>query len=41
MQALKRIAQPTDVASVVAFLASDQARWTMGDAIYVDGGSRL
>jgi len=41
MQALKRIAQPNDVASVVAFLASDEARWITGDTIYVDGGSRL
>jgi 3-oxoacyl-[acyl-carrier protein] reductase len=41
MQALKKIAQPSDVASVVAFLASDEARWITGDIIYVDGGSRL
>jgi 3-oxoacyl-[acyl-carrier protein] reductase len=41
MQALKRIAQPADVASVVAFLASDEAHWITGDTIYVDGGSRL
>jgi Enoyl-(Acyl carrier protein) reductase len=38
MQALKRIAQPADVASVVAFLASDEARWITGETIYVDGG---
>jgi 3-oxoacyl-[acyl-carrier protein] reductase len=41
MQALKRIAQPEDVAAVVGFLASDDARWVTGDIIYVDGGSRL
>lgn len=41
MQALKRIAQPTDIASVVRFLASDDARWITGDILYVDGGSRL
>jgi NAD(P)-dependent dehydrogenase (short-subunit alcohol dehydrogenase family) len=41
MQALKKIAEPSDVASVVAFLASDEARWITGDIIYVDGGSRL
>ena len=41
MQALKRIAQPTDVASIVVFLASEEARWITGDIIYVDGGSRL
>jgi 3-oxoacyl-[acyl-carrier protein] reductase len=41
MQALKRIGQADDVASVVAFLASDDARWITGDTIAVDGGSRL
>jgi 3-oxoacyl-[acyl-carrier protein] reductase len=29
------------VASVIAFLASDQARWITGDTIHVDGGSKL
>ena len=41
MQALKRIAQPDDIAAVVAFLASDHARWVTGDTVRVDGGSRL
>lgn len=41
MQALKRIAQPDDIAAVVAFLASDDARWVTGDIVRVDGGSRL
>jgi NAD(P)-dependent dehydrogenase (short-subunit alcohol dehydrogenase family) len=41
MQALKRIGQPPDVASVVAFLASVVARWITGDTIHVDGGSKL
>jgi NAD(P)-dependent dehydrogenase (short-subunit alcohol dehydrogenase family) len=41
MQALKRIGQPDDVASVVAFLVSDAARWITGDVIAVDGGSKL
>ena len=41
MQALKRIGKPDDVASVVAFLASDEARWITGDIIAVDGGSKL
>jgi len=41
MQALKRIGEPADVASVVAFLASNEARWITGDTINVDGGSRL
>lgn len=41
MQALKHIAQPNDIADVVAFLASDEARWITGDTIRVDGGSKL
>ena len=41
MQSLKRIAQPDDIGGVVAFLASDDARWITGDTIHVDGGSKL
>ncbi len=41
MQALKRLAQPDDIALVVAFLASDDARWITGDTVRVDGGSKL
>ena len=41
MQALKRIGKPEDVADVVAFLASDGARWITGASIRVDGGSKL
>jgi 3-oxoacyl-[acyl-carrier protein] reductase len=41
MQALKRIGKPEDVADVVAFLASDAARWITGASIPVDGGSKL
>jgi NAD(P)-dependent dehydrogenase (short-subunit alcohol dehydrogenase family) len=41
MQALKRIAQPDDIGGVIAFLASDAARWITGDTVRVDGGSKL
>jgi len=41
VQALKRIGKPEDVADVVAFLASDAARWITGASIPVDGGSKL
>jgi len=41
MQALKRIGKPEDIADVVAFMASDGARWITGASIPVDGGSKL
>jgi 3-oxoacyl-[acyl-carrier protein] reductase len=41
MQALKRVGKPEDIADVVAFLASDAARWIPGASIPVDGGSKL
>jgi NAD(P)-dependent dehydrogenase (short-subunit alcohol dehydrogenase family) len=41
MQASKRIGKPEDVADVVAFVASDGARWITGASIPVDGGSKL
>lgn len=41
MQAMQRLAQPEDIGPVVAFLASDDARWITGDTVHVDGGSKL
>jgi 3-oxoacyl-[acyl-carrier protein] reductase len=41
LQALKRLAQPDDIGGVIAFLASEDARWITGDTIRVDGGSKL
>jgi NAD(P)-dependent dehydrogenase (short-subunit alcohol dehydrogenase family) len=37
--AFKRTGQPEDVADVVAFLASDAARWITGREIVTDGGT--
>ena len=35
------IGQPDDIGDVVAFLASDAARWITGDTLQVGGGSKL
>jgi len=35
---LRRWAEPADIADVVAFLASDAARFVTGETICVDGG---
>src|ERR1700728_4705974 len=35
MQALNRIAKPDDIGGVIAFLASDAARWITGDIVRV------
>jgi len=39
--ALNRIGQPSDIADIVAFLASDDARWITGDLIDATGGTFL
>ena len=36
----KRLGQPQDIADVVAFLVSDEARWITGQEILVNGGAK-
>jgi len=38
---LRRIGQPEDIADVILFLASDQARWLTGQVLKVSGGHAL
>ena len=38
MSPLKRLGLPTDIADVVAFLVSEQARWLTGQIIHAGGG---
>lgn len=35
---LRRIGQPEDVADVIVFFASEQARWVTGQLLYIGGG---
>ena len=39
--ALGRVGQPDDIADIVAFLASDDARWITGQCLDASGGQRL
>ncbi|MFG3438473.1 SDR family oxidoreductase [Nonomuraea sp. NPDC047897] len=41
ISAFGRIGQPDDIAGVVAFLASDDARWVTGRVVDATGGSQL
>jgi 3-oxoacyl-[acyl-carrier protein] reductase len=38
---LGRVGQPDDIADVIVFLASEQARWLTGQLLYVGGGHRM
>jgi len=38
---LRRVGQPNDIASIVAFLASPAGKWITGQTIYADGGLGL
>ena len=38
---LRRLGRPDDLADVIVFLASEQARWVTGQLIYVGGGWRM
>ena len=41
VQALKRVAQPEDIADAISLLCSDKARWITGAVVPVDGGAML
>jgi 3-oxoacyl-[acyl-carrier protein] reductase len=38
---LGRVGVPEDIADVVVFLASEQARWLTGQLLFVGGGHRM
>ena len=40
MSVFSRVGQPADVADVIAFLASNMARWVTGQVIDATGGTR-
>ena len=37
---LRRVGTPDDVASVIAFLVSDDAAYVSGQVVYINGGAR-
>lgn len=37
----KRLAEPEGIAAIVAFVASDEARWMNGDSVPANGGAIL
>ncbi|MFI7704319.1 SDR family oxidoreductase [Nonomuraea sp. NPDC049480] len=41
LSAFKRLGEPEEVADVVVFLATDQARWITGASLDATGGSLL
>jgi len=41
VQALKRVAQPEDIADAISLLCDEKARWITGAVIPVDGGAML
>jgi 3-oxoacyl-[acyl-carrier protein] reductase len=41
MSAFNRVGEPADIADVVAFVASDDARWVTGQYLDATGGSLL
>jgi NAD(P)-dependent dehydrogenase (short-subunit alcohol dehydrogenase family) len=41
MSAFNRVGEPQDVADVVAFLATDEARWITGSFVDASGGTLL
>lgn len=38
---LRRVGRPEDVADVIVFLSSEQARWVTGQLLFVHGGHRM
>ncbi|MBA2726081.1 MAG: SDR family oxidoreductase [Actinobacteria bacterium] len=41
MAPLGRVGRPEDIADVIAFLASEQARWLTGQLLFAGGGHRM